>query len=248
MRHKEPFRVRFSEADRRGFLTPVSLYNYFQETAIAHGECAGISPDGLNERGYAWILNRIVIEVSAYPKQGDRLMVETWGSSLRGLYAIREWRARDEKGRDLAAGTSRWVLLDVNKKRVVRLPDFLRESYGEYDERAVEDSFGRFDPAEESDFVRDFQVRASDLDTNDHANSACYVDWCVESLPHEVHDFQRLSRLELIYKTECVLGDRLSAASVNDGEARYQHVLRRHEDDAVLAYGRSEWSAISDET
>ncbi len=241
MRHSESFRVRFTEADHRNRVTPVSMYNYFQETAVAHGEACGLTPKALFDQGYAWILNRIHLQFDEYPQRGDVVEVETWGSSLRGLYAIREWRA---KCRDaiVARATSRWVLLDVNKRRVVKLPQVVLEAYGEHDERMIADSFERLVPITEGEIRREFHVRISDLDTNLHANSGRYIDWCVESVPRALSEYAQLARLELIYKKEAVLGDGIVAVGQN-GTARhaYEHAVLREGDETVLAYARSAW-------
>ena len=255
MKHTESFKVRFSESDHRAQVTPVALYDYFQETAIAHGDAVGMTPQALTERGLAWVLTRIHIQFLRFPSRREAVTVETWGSNLRGLYAVREWRARGENGDIAARGTSRWVLIDIARKRAIRLPDFIRELYGEHEGRAIDDPFEKESPAAEPEHERHFHVRMSDLDTNRHANSACYIDWCLESVPDGVtrdlvqdgvaRDWVPGS-IELTYKKECVLGDAIRAGSREvapraDGRRAFVHAIWRETDGAVLTLGRSVW-------
>ncbi len=49
MKHRESFDIRFYETDRSSRLTPIALFNYLQETAIGHGDAAGL--DGSFDAG-----------------------------------------------------------------------------------------------------------------------------------------------------------------------------------------------------
>ncbi len=98
MKFSRTYEVRFSEADRRGCVTPVALYNYLQETAVYHGESPHETRITLSEKGLAWVLTRIFIQFIRYPKQYDEVLVTTWASNLSGLYAVREWTVEDPNG------------------------------------------------------------------------------------------------------------------------------------------------------
>jgi len=108
-------------------------------------------------------------------------------------------------------------------------------------------SFPKLGLSEERGHNANFRVRWSDLDGNRHANSACYVDWLVESVPGEVLEGHVLSKLELEYKRELVLGDGLSSecGPTSDGEnghTSFDHWIVRDEGGVLVARGRSRWS------
>lgn len=238
--------VRFSETDRHECATPMAIYNYLQDAAIGHGEAVGVTPASLDTRGYAWILNRIRVDFVEYPSRSVAVAVKTWGSNLSGLYAVREWTATGNSGAVFARATSRWVLVDIQKKRAIRLPNFIEAEYGVHTERAIEFAFDRTTPTEPGDCLRHFHVRSSDLDANDHANSACYVDWCIEAVPDELLSTARPISIDIMFKQEARFGEEILATGspLNDlaeaGKA-YAHLIRRKSDDAILAYGTSRW-------
>ncbi len=246
MKHIERFEVRFYEADRASRLTPVSLFNYLQETAIRHGDAVGMDGEAFVRLGYAWMMNRLHLKILRYPFRRDVVQVETWGSCLRGLFATREWRATDAAGEVVALATGRWVVIDIARKRIVKIPPEMLAAYGEHEDRAMIDPFERMAPIRDGTNPRRFHVRSSELDTNQHANSASYVDWCLEAVPGEILEDFLPSGFEITFKKEARLGEELVATSLevagaDAGERRFRHLLCRSSDGAVNAMAASLW-------
>jgi len=246
MKHSERFEVRFYEADRASRLTPVSLFNYLQETAIRHGDAVGMDGPALQKLGYMWMMNRLRLEVRRYPLRREEVRVETWGSCLHGLFAVREWRVTDAQGEVIALATGRWVVIDVARKKIIKIPAEMPAAYGEHEGRAIDDPFVRMDVPQDGVNTRRFHVRFSELDTNQHANSASYVDWCLEAVPQDVLDSHLPSVFEITFKKEAKLGEELVATSAETagtapGVRAFRHVLARAQDGAVNAIGASEW-------
>ena len=246
MRHENDFTIRFFETDHTGGITPVALFNYMQEIAIQHGDAVGLTPAVLHERGYVWMLNRIHLEIDRLPGRGEHLRIKTWASLMRGMYAVREWAVAGADGTPLARATGRWVILDGPKRKLIRVPEKLGDTYGVYPERALDDDFERMHPLENHEHEREFHVRVSDLDTNQHANSAAYMDWVLESTPPDLTEQAMPCSIELTYKKECRLGDALVARSRPiDGESaserEHLHEVVRTDTGDVLCLGRTRW-------
>lgn len=250
MKHVERFEVRFYEADRASRLTPVSLFNYLQETAIRHSDTAGMDGDSLMRRGYAWMLNRLHMRILRYPLRREVVQVETWGSCLRGLFAVREWRATDARGEVVALATGRWLVIDLKRKKIVKILPDMQAAYGEYEDRAMIDTFERMDPIQGGTNPRRFHVRSSELDINQHANSASYVDWCLEAVPGDILEGYLPFGIEITFKKEAKLGEELVATSLEvpgagPGERRFHHLLSRSTDGAVNAIAASVWRPVT---
>lgn len=246
MKHRQTFEIRFYEADRASRLTPVALFNYMQEAAIDHGDAAGMDGNMLADLGYAWMMNRLHLRIERYPTRRERIQIETWGSNLKGLYAIREWRATDEQDRVVALATGRWIILDLKRMKIIKIPDVMAERYGEHEGRVIDDPFERMTAIEDGGFERRFHVRLSELDTNQHANSACYIDWCLEAVPERVLADYLPYSIELTFKKESKLGEGLIARSVQQEPESGQrptflHGVWRESDGSIAALGRSVW-------
>ena len=148
--------------------------------------------------------------------------METWGSCLHGLFAVREWRALDARGDVLALATGRWVVIDVARKKIIKIPPQMPAAYGEHEGRAIDDAFQRMEHPVNGVNARHFHVRFSELDTNQHANSASYVDWCLEAVPQDVLDpDDRGKRCDLLLReAEAMLPWRSRAISPRGSQNR----------------------------
>ncbi|MFP6581083.1 MAG: acyl-ACP thioesterase domain-containing protein [Candidatus Hydrogenedentota bacterium] len=241
-----PFEVRQRDVDQFDRITPGALYGSMQDAALAHSAARNLSGPELLARGYVWMLNRIHFVVDSPPMLLDQLRIRTWGSYFSGLYAVREYNVLNNADEVLVRGTSRWLTIHVEKKRAVRMPDFISEHYGVHPDRGLENSFEKFHIPVESGHTMNFRVLWSDLDSNRHANSARYFDWCVDALPHDVVQQARLAEFELDYKRELRLNDQLISGShrqqngTADGQ-QYLHRITADDPDTLIAQARSRW-------
>lgn len=247
---EKQFEIRFYEIDSRWRLTPVSLFNYLQETAIAHSASVGRGPAVLVERGVGWFLTKFYLKIERYPQWQDALWIQTWPSSLQGLYAIREFTARDATGEVLARATAQWVLMDMARRRPIRLPEWITGSYPVCPRRAIDYNFPDLEPANGAGASRTFHVRISDLDMNKHANSASYIDWCLESAPQGVLNQFSPTEVEIAFKREVRQGETLTAWSLPVEQTAtgcvLSHSMCRDADGVLLSVARSRWAVLSE--
>ena len=116
------FAVRSYEIDPRGVLTLPTLCNYLQETAGNHATSFDLASDQLLAGGLAWVLIRLQVEVERFPAWREEITVETWPSGFDRLYAQRDFMVIDAEERTVARATSQWFVMDVARRRPIRLP------------------------------------------------------------------------------------------------------------------------------
>jgi acyl-ACP thioesterase len=152
----------------------------------------------------------------------------------------------DAEDRPLVRATSQWVLINLQTRRLTRVPEDIREAYPTVDHRMIEDRFLRLPLLEKPSVEREFHVRLSDLDVNQHANSASYIDWCLEAVPEAVHRNQVPLRFEINYLREASVRESLSSQSLalesgEQGVSVFAHQIVRQSNETRLAVGRSHW-------
>jgi len=242
--HSEGFEVRSYDVDASGRLTVRALCAYLQEAAGNDAERLEVSMDQLLRRGLAWMLHRLRLVVGASARRGTRLSVATWARRFERVVALRDFEAHDEAGRLVAAATSRWVVVDPQLRKVVRLPAFIRNLPVPERPPALEMTDAALPALGASpECERRFEVRRSDLDVLRHVNNTRYVGWAVETVPEAVYESHRLAEVTIVFHREAAYGDQVLSRSerlAESAEPAFAHELST-EAGRVLAQARTLW-------
>lgn len=236
------YQVRPAEVDPQDRLTLPSFLDLFQDLAGQHADTLGFGMGAMFDAGTAWVLNRLVVETHPLPRTAEQIRLETWPSGLERVYAHRDLLAYDADGDIIARGTSRWLTIDVAKRRPLRINEALADRVPQDRERAlVPDDFRipRFEAAGSHIVL----VRFSDLDINDHAHNVQYARWFVEAMDDAFLRSHRQTALDLTVRAETGRGDVLrSEVSTLTADGRFLHRLVRESDGREVASGWTRWA------
>lgn len=240
----EPFRVRAYEIDPEARLALPALCDWLQEAAGNHATALQVATDRLLADGRAWVLSRLRVAIVDRPRWRQRVTVETWPSGENGLVAERDFVVTAEDGSPLARAVSHWVVIDVARRRPVRLPEAVtRIPLPERDRALAPDVPPLAGPAP-AVHERSFSVRRADLDLNRHVNNVRYVEWALEAVPDLLLESHDCAFLDVQFRAESLYGDtivsRASAPLATDGPTVRHSVTRAH-DDRLLAILESRW-------
>lgn len=118
-------RVRYSEIDESGALSPLSLINYLQDCSAFHAEDVGAGIAASVERRAAWMIAAWKIRIHRLPSMGESIRIGTWPTGFKGLMSNRNFvmEAADapEGSAPLVEADSAWFLFDVDAGRPRRL-------------------------------------------------------------------------------------------------------------------------------
>ena len=242
--HEKPFTVRYYEVGPSRLVRPATLLDYLQDAAAEHASILRIGVQDLHHRDLTWVLSRLRLTVDRYAGVGETVVVRTWPSTRGSLSSYREFELIDQAGGIVARATTAWVMLDLVRRRPVRiaevLPDYPLES-----RRAIADDFPPLPRPEHAGREVHFTVRQSDLDMNRHVNNAVYVGWALESASEEVAETRRPVDIEVGFRAEALAGDTVLARCAPDAGAdsgRFLHEIIRERDGKELARLRISWA------
>ena len=175
-------RIRYSECDETGRLSPLSMMNYLQDCSTFQSQELGIGIEGLTGQSLAWVLASWTIEVDELPPFGTDVTVSTWCYAMTRAHALRCFQIADAHGRPIVRADSQWFVFDVERRRATRVPESQLVYVG--DERRLDmaplarrirvEGPGRAAP--------EHVVAHADLDTNHHVNNARYVRIALDAL------------------------------------------------------------------
>ncbi len=226
--YRETFPIRSYESSARGAASVQSLCNYLQEAAGNHARTLGLSIEQLAGENLTWVLGKLRLELDDLPSWRETVEVETWPSAENGLIANRDFLLRVGE-REIGRATSAWFMLNVERRRPVRLPDAMRQLQLPDRPPTLSHEFPALQVPDEFAYETEFRVRYSDLDMNQHVNNVRYVEWALESIPRETTNGMQLRQLEVHFKAETVERQmvRVQTASLpgEGSEAAFVHRL-----------------------
>ena len=233
---RQPFDVRAYEVgpDERASLLTVA--DYFQEAAGEHARSGEVETFDLGGGVGTWVLHRLRLRVEALPRMRQRVEVETWPSGYDRLKAYRDYRLWGD-GAALVVGTSAWLVIDVARRRPVRLPTGL-EGFGPAEPERVLAFEAPPAAPDAVEHARTFGVRRADLDRVGHANNVRFIEWALEPLPSA----DGLREVEVLYQSEAVVGDDVVSEAGPLAEGARAHRLSRAADGRTFALARTVWT------
>jgi len=242
---RENFTIRSFEIDPFLRVTPLTICNYLQEAASNQARSLGCAVDQIVPRGLTWVISRIHLRMERYPRWREQITIETWPSAVQGRFALRDFVLSDGNGERLGVATSSWLVIDIEKRRPVVMPEIMALLPAQ-EIRALDDPFPKLPEPESPDFAKEYSVRLSDLDPNMHVNNVKYVEWGLETIPTRFWRRSRLADIEISFKAESLYGDEVLSVSdrVEVGESDiFRHSVRRVADEAELARMRTTWTS-----
>ncbi|MFD2514164.1 acyl-[acyl-carrier-protein] thioesterase [Pontibacter locisalis] len=237
------FKIRSSEIDHKGRSTLPALVGYMQEAAWENTFDLGISMYELLERGLTWVLQRIRIEMFDYPRHGESIKVETWASGRERVFLHRDFRIYGSGGELLGQATSVWLVMDVVKRQLVSVPDFILAVEIVQGKEPLPFAKGKLPQLQETAFSQKMVVRWHDIDLNRHVTNTRYLQWVLDTLPTEILE-QDLQEVDIIFRAECLLGDTvLSEAGPGDGAGVNLHKLSSEKAGKELVQAKTVWKS-----
>jgi acyl-CoA thioesterase FadM len=195
--------VPFADVDRHQVILLPQLFKLLQEAAVQHADLYGVGLRGLPERGTSWVLNRVAVELTHYPRRDEPIRITTWSIGVHGFKGFREFRLHsgDEL---LLSASSLWLWIDLRTRSLTRVPPGLAERFpvgtGTPPYRA-EISRLHLTPPAASTPALSLDLRYSDQDANGHVNHTAYFDLLQTALQRQGLSPQP-RRLEIQFQRE----------------------------------------------
>ena len=239
------FRVRWSEQDVTGQVSPANFLRYLVETAYDWGDALGLSSTNDNNLGLFWLIRETDLRILHPLKHNDVVDFTIW---MVNWQRVRGTRCFEIKLKDsdiiIAQGTQHIVSMDRVTERPITPPLEIIDHFRLDEPRIF--PFERFPKifAPETSFKQQRQVEWQDLDAQKHVNNAIYVTYAEEIAMQELTqlgwDIERLTAANLTiacsgvhiqYLSPAIWGETLTVAThtlqlQKDGGSRYVSINR----------------------
>ena len=117
--------------------TNKALLAIMQDVSALHSASIGYGVLEIETKKRAWMLLDWKMKVIKRPKYNDEIKAETWSRKVERLYAYRDFQLKDKDGNIIAIGTSRWIFVDTDRRRPVRLTADIVDLYESETDKSV---------------------------------------------------------------------------------------------------------------
>jgi medium-chain acyl-[acyl-carrier-protein] hydrolase len=228
------------DVDLAGRLRPETLFGYLLDAAAGHAQGSVYGYEELAARNQKWVMVKLQLLIRRQPRWGETVTVETWGKRIQRLYALRDFAMTSSTGEKLVSGTSAWLIIDQRRGLPQRW-DARSESLPWQTTRdELETSLEKVPELQEGREAGRFAVHFSDIDVNRHVNATRYLQWIVDSHPHEQLVASEVSSVDISFLTEALPGDEVIVVSEDLGCSELC-AIRRATDGKELCRAELRW-------
>lgn len=203
--------VLYYDSDVNNNIKMVSLMKIFGDIASIHEEL--IASEGikyLKDNNLSWIIYSYSIDVKRPILYKSKIKVETYLDGIKKFYACRVYKVYDENNMLLAEGRIIFLLIDLERRRAVRIPKEYCELINMGDNGEVELKSTKIEKLIREDLEATIFVRRSDIDFNKHVNNTKYLEWTMECTPECILDEYSLVSAKIKYEKEVILKDEVN--------------------------------------
>lgn len=206
MIYKETFKTGLKDIGKNNTIRNRGILEILENIAAYHSDKVkyGANETEINRTG--WILLDWKLEVIKRPKYGQDLTVNTWGRNVKKFFTFRDFEVYDDEQNLCAIATSKWALLNIDDRKMVRLTDEIMNRY-EPEEKNVfsEEKLSKLEVPTDFLASMDYEVIRKDIDVNKHMHNLYYLDLAYEVMPEEVYAKRPFNNIRITYKKEIKL-------------------------------------------
>ncbi|NLO70118.1 MAG: acyl-[acyl-carrier-protein] thioesterase [Porphyromonadaceae bacterium] len=177
----------------------------------------------LNKIGATWVLSRFALEMDYFPKQYEKIHIETWVEEVHTLNTIRNYRVFNESGKVIGNSTSVWVMINLKTRRPMELK-LLKgiDDFALYEASGIDRPL-KIDAVEGEPFEI-FSAKYTDIDINQHVNSVRYIDWMLNTFTLDEHKSKIVCRLDVNFMNEVLWGNQITIfkSEKESGDFRFE--------------------------
>lgn len=210
---RKNYRINIFDVDSNHQCTISALMNYLWDVVVSQSDYLGETEEGFIHNQCVWVLLKYDIKIYDYPKFKDIITVDTEATGIRKFYGYRHNTVRNSEGAIICDVISTAILIDLDKRRPMKISDEQCKIYGLKEELDKIPPLDDIPKLNKIDYSKKYPIRYSDIDCNGHVNNAKYMDMAIDSLPRSILNEYNISNIKILFKKETTDGDILNIES-----------------------------------
>lgn len=231
------YEIHYYEVDSKLRCKLSSLINFICDVGTQQSEHLGGGMEYCTENNCAWVFYKYDIKINRYPMFGETVSITTQPIGFKKFYGLRAYFIRDEENNIVGEAQALFFLIDIKKRRPMRIQKEQYDIYGVDGDVDYDISMDKIERVDEEQYQKEFRIRYSDIDSNNHVNNVKYIEWATEAVPLDIVNSYIIKRIKVTFEKETKYGDTISSIAtvkeVNDDSLKSYHTIRNGEGDTV---------------
>ena len=200
------FYLAAGECNPQGEMPLTLLMTRIIEVATFHANSWGVGYERLIRDNQAWVLSRVTIEMTEFPKVNTDYTLTTWIEDYNRHFSQRNMRLDDAHGNPLGYVRTIWMVIDMNTRASVDIEKlgYIRENVS--DQPCPIEPQSRLRPIEQGHAV-DYTFGYMDCDFNRHVNTVRYLSHLMNMFDMDCYDNFFVKRMEISFIKETRYGE-----------------------------------------
>jgi acyl-ACP thioesterase len=186
--------------------------------ATLHANALNIGARRLAPEGLTWVLSRVSVEMTRWPKYDEEFTVRTWVENCSRLFSQRNMEfTSTATGEVLGYARTVWVVIDINRRAMSDIPviDKLTEVISNRPCPIVPMPKLR-EPSGDEVSRRKYVYRYSDIDFNRHVSTVRYIEQLISQWDLDWCDRYSVARIDLAFLHEAVFAQEVEIVTTVD--------------------------------
>ncbi|OWP84290.1 acyl-[acyl-carrier-protein] thioesterase [Flavobacterium davisii] len=213
---EENHKINFLHCTPNGILKYTDLCNLFQLTASSHAELGGFSHNDMQIFNQAWVLSRMIVEITDLPKWQDEVTIKTWIKSLEGYQSVRCLEMY-LNGKKIIGCETFWVVINTTTRKPENLA-ISCDHFTFFADNATNIKTHKINIPEDTKKLTDKIVKLSDIDIVNHANNVKYLEWSLDEIETEIVLEQKIQSFAINFLQEVNLHDQIEINNKKDNQ------------------------------
>ena len=207
MKYTQEYRIYENDVDFRKMATLGTLLRYCQQIGAEDAEHYGITPELYASTHTSYVLAKLALHITRTPRVEETITVQTEPEALHRAVNRRFTTFCDAQGREEACVDSHWVLIDTDKRMILRKhPEQFDDQWAEDVPLELPMRLPRVAP-EDCETLGTQTAAYSRCDMNGHLNNTRYADIVCDAVPWQVWDSAQISDFIISYHREVPRGE-----------------------------------------
>ena len=210
-----------------------SIINFICDVGTRQSESVGGGIEYCTNNNCAWVFYKYDIKMFRYPMFGEKISLTTEPIGFKKFYGLRKYYIKDEKDKLIGEALALFFLINIEKRRPMRIQPEQYELYGVDGDMDYDISMEKIERMQQEQYKRIFDIRYSDIDSNRHVNNVKYIEWALEVIPMDVITNYELKRIKVNFEKETTYGNEIESVCetkiIDDKRLNSYHVIKDSE-------------------